>query len=211
MCCFFIDEAENLFSKRSDGKENSSDMVGALLKGMSSHKGGIFLIAATNFPGRIDSAFFRRFSIKVHIPMPNELERMKMIENMHEKMRPYFGSDLLKPDFKWLAEKTENYCSGDLAEIMKRLQTEPFNTIERAKYFRRSESSKDVWVPCTKFEEGAEERDWKELKGKGATLLLPPLSRYHLMSALRNVRATVPDKEMIDGINAFKQQYANLD
>jgi SpoVK/Ycf46/Vps4 family AAA+-type ATPase len=211
--CLLIDEAENLFSKRSDAKDNSSnsDMVGALLKGMSSHQGGIFLIAATNYPGRIDSAFFRRFSIKVHVPMPNELQRMKIIEKIHEKRHSDSTSDLLKSDFKWLAERTENYCSGDLAEIMKRLETEQFNTIERAKYFRQSECLKNVWMPCTKFEEGAEEHNWEELKGKGATILIPPLSRYHMRYALKSVRATVPDQDIIDGINAFAKQYGGLD
>lgn len=208
---FILDEADVLFGKRSEGKENNSDMAGALLKGMSSYQGGIFLIAATNYPGRIDSAFYRRFSIKVHVTMPTKLERMKIIEKIHEKRDPDSTSDLLQADFKWLAEMTEKYCSGDLAEIMKRLQTEQFNTVDRAKYFRRTESSKDVWVPCTKYEEGAEEHYWEKLKGKGATILRPPLTRYHLKRALKHVRATVPDDGIIDGINAYAKQYGYLD
>jgi len=164
---FFPDEADNLFTKRSENKDNSSDIVGALLKGMSSHRGGIFLIAATNYPGRIDSAFHRRFSIKIHVPMPTKMDRMKIFEKLHKKLQLNSSSDLLPCDFQWLAENTENYCAGDLAEIMKMLSTEQFNTIERAKYFRRIDASKNIWVPCTGYEEGAEEQNWEDLKKKG--------------------------------------------
>jgi SpoVK/Ycf46/Vps4 family AAA+-type ATPase len=206
----FLDEADSLFAKR-DGDKSGTDVAGALLKGMSSHQGGIYIIAATNFPDRIDSAFFRRFTTKIYIPMPTKLDRMKILQKLHNdfcKTKPEGISDLVPSDFEWLAAKTEDYSSGDLETFMKRLHSEPFTSLRRDKYFRRSESSENVWVPCTKFEEGAEVHHWEELRGKGAKIQLPPFRRYHMINVLEKVRPSMPDKTIVESVNRFKQQYA---
>ena len=207
----FTDEAEALFQKRNGGEKLSSGMVTTLLAQMTNFEGGIFLIAATNLPGNIDSAFVRRFNTKILVEMPNKEERKKILQNLHDKRPADCESDLLSFDFEWLAEKTEGYCSGDLGQLMKKLiKKERFRTCAQAKYFCQTDTSKNTWIPCSKHDKGAEEIQWEKLlKMTGAKIILPPLRRSNLINVLKMVKPSQTDSEMAQNVKEFASKYSD--
>lgn len=79
----FFDEADALFSKRSDG-DSSNDRfanqeVAYLLQRVENYNGMVIL--ATNLKQNIDDAFIRRFQSLVHFPKPGVAERQKIWES----------------------------------------------------------------------------------------------------------------------------------
>jgi len=111
----FIEEISGLFPSRdSDAHEMSKNAVDAMLAEMDrTGERGIFVLCATNYPQRIDSALLRagRLDKKVFIPPPDFEARKAMFE-MYLKSRPLdFGIDYDK-----LASITENYVSSDIKD-----------------------------------------------------------------------------------------------
>ncbi len=86
----FIDECDELFSKRSaNAKEYKSAVTNQLLQnlnGFNTDGSKRILIAATNLPWNVDSAYLRykRFSHHVHITPPDEAARRAIIEGKIE-------------------------------------------------------------------------------------------------------------------------------
>ena len=101
----FFDEADSLFGKRT-GMQTSNDKyanneVGYLLQRIEDFPG--LVILASNFKNNIDPAFFRRFNLVVHFPLPGHEERLLL----WQKASP--GSIGLKQeiDLASLAQKYE--------------------------------------------------------------------------------------------------------
>jgi transitional endoplasmic reticulum ATPase len=113
----FIEEISGLFPSRdSDAHEMSKNAVDAMLAEMDrTGERGIFVLCATNYPDRIDSALLRagRLDKKVYISPPDFEARKAMLE-MYLKSRPLdFGVD-----FNKLATLTENYVSSDIKDLI---------------------------------------------------------------------------------------------
>lgn len=100
----FFDEADALFSKRSEGKETTdkySNMEAAfLLQKMEGYDG--ITILATNLFHHFDEAFKRRLKIVVEFPMPNEQDRKHLWQTMIPKKM-----EIGEIDFDYLAKKFE--------------------------------------------------------------------------------------------------------
>lgn len=77
-----IDEFDAIGMKRKDADSGGADeqnaWVNTLLQRIERYPG--FLIAATNFPKRIDEAAFRRFDIQITLGLPGQFERERIIE-----------------------------------------------------------------------------------------------------------------------------------
>jgi len=79
------------------------------------NKDGIFIIAATNRPEKIDPAILRtgRIDKVIYLPPPDFKARLEMFI-LHLKERPCADNI----NFQKLANKTENYVSSDLSFIV---------------------------------------------------------------------------------------------
>lgn len=103
MAILFFDEADVLFSKRTEIKESNdkySNMeIAFLLQKMEEHEG--VSILATNYLQNFDEAFRRRIQEIVDFPMPDVSSREKMWLSMIPKRLPV-SEDL---DFRFLAEQ----------------------------------------------------------------------------------------------------------
>jgi len=113
----FIEEISGLFPSRdSDAHEMSKNAVDAMLAEMDrTGERGIFVLCATNYPDRIDSALLRagRLDKKIYLPPPDFEARRAMFE-LYLKSRPLdFGIDYNK-----LATLTENYVSSDIKDLI---------------------------------------------------------------------------------------------
>jgi transitional endoplasmic reticulum ATPase len=113
----FIEEISGLFPSRdSDAHEMSKNAVEAMLAEMDrTGEKGIFVLCATNYPDKIDSALLRagRLDKKFYLSPPDFEARKSMFE-MYLKSRPIdFGIDYDK-----LASLTENYVSSDIKDLI---------------------------------------------------------------------------------------------
>ncbi|HEX5417680.1 MAG TPA: AAA family ATPase [Chloroflexota bacterium] len=113
----FIDEAESLFHRRSDGGLSWGDrLVNQFLQeidGINS-RSGVFVVAATNRRDLIDPAMLRggRLSRQIEIPLPGRDERYELLLRQSARM-PLLGVDL-----RALADVTEGYAGADLKALL---------------------------------------------------------------------------------------------
>lgn len=121
----FFDEFEAIGAKRTeDGDNANNDLVPEVLAemqgvGSSSCNSAIMIIAATNKPWSIDSAFLRpgRFDEKIYIPLPDYKARKRLFEIQLSKVP--VSDDL---SFDYLAEITEGFNGADIKEVCEKLK-----------------------------------------------------------------------------------------
>lgn len=121
----FFDEFEAIGAKRTDdGNNGNNDLVPEILAemqgvGSSKIKSTIMVIAATNKPWAIDSAFMRpgRFDEKIYIPLPDEVARKKLFELQLSKLPT--AEDL---DLDYLAKITDGFNGADIKEFCEKLK-----------------------------------------------------------------------------------------
>ncbi len=130
----FFDEFEAIGAKRTDNSDGgNNDLVPEILaemQGVGTNKTDslILVIAATNKPWLIDSAFLRpgRFDEKIYIPLPDKETRKKLFELQISKL-PH-EEDL---DYDLLATLTEGCNGADIKEVCEKLKMSAINdTIE---------------------------------------------------------------------------------
>jgi cell division protease FtsH len=69
-CILFIDEIDILGSRDSAGYPLAINQLLTELDGFGSHAGGVFTIAASNYPEKIDKAILRAGRIDLHVEVP---------------------------------------------------------------------------------------------------------------------------------------------
>lgn len=120
----FFDEFEAIGSKRTDNSDNcNNDIVPQILAemqgiGSSNADAVIMVIAATNKPWAIDSAFLRpgRFDEKIYIPLPDLEARKKLFEL---KLKAVPQEEL---DFEYLASITDGFNGADIGAFCEKLK-----------------------------------------------------------------------------------------
>ena len=119
----FFDEFESLGAIR--GQESTGPIgrvISELLsqmQGFEQNDGNVFIIAATNRPWDVDSAFLRpgRFNSLIHIPLPDEEARLDIVK--HE----LFGIELERDfDYPVIVSKTEGFNAADMVDFCERLK-----------------------------------------------------------------------------------------
>ena len=119
----FFDEFEAIGAKRTDNSDNgNNDLVPQILAEMQGvdTKGEsiVVVIAATNKPWAIDSAFLRpgRFDEKIYIPLPDAEARKKLFEiNLN-------GVPQENLDYDYLATITEGFNGADVVGFCDKLK-----------------------------------------------------------------------------------------
>jgi transitional endoplasmic reticulum ATPase len=115
----FIDEIEALAARRKYSTETTqSTLVSTFLAemdGITSSNDGILVLAATNIPWAIDSAFRRpgRFDRVIFVPPPDQAAR-HVILNLQMASRPQSTS----LDLKAVAAKTSGFSGADLSGLV---------------------------------------------------------------------------------------------
>ena len=116
-CVLFFDEADALGAARSDMRGAGRQTINQFLSeldGVKSQNDGILVLAATNAPWQMDSAFRRpgRFDRVVFVPPPDEAARAAILEI---ELR---GKPQEEIDYKLLAKKTDGFSGADLKAIV---------------------------------------------------------------------------------------------
>ena len=121
-CIVFLDEAQDLFMKRGGRRkfdDDTSNTFLSLLDGVRSRQGAeIIWIVASNFNSEtmpMDEAMLRRFEMKVDFRLPNQEERLAIIEHYLAKR-----ADKVLPglDLSHLVAVTEGRSPADLETIV---------------------------------------------------------------------------------------------
>jgi len=112
----FFDEFEAIGSKREDEESSSKALVPEILaqmQGFKTSKNELLVLAATNRPWMIDSAFLRpgRFGIHIRVDLPDAEARMAIFKNKLGKIPCEGNLDLAKA-----VELTEGFSAADVSD-----------------------------------------------------------------------------------------------
>lgn len=117
-CVLFFDEVDALGASRSDlrhgGARQLINQFLAELDGVQSSNEGVLILAATNAPWHLDSAFRRpgRFDRILFVPPPDAPARSAILRLQCR------GKPVENIDYDWLAKKTEHFSGADLKAIV---------------------------------------------------------------------------------------------
>jgi len=117
-CVLFFDEVDALAASRSDmrksGGRNTINQFLTELDGAESSNEGVLILAATNAPWHLDSAFRRpgRFDRIIFVPPPDSKARADILR-LTLKGKPV--DDI---DYELLAKKTEKFSGADLYAVV---------------------------------------------------------------------------------------------
>ncbi|KUG21202.1 cell division protein ftsh [hydrocarbon metagenome] len=115
-CILFIDEFDYVAKSRvSDDHGAMKRAVNMLLKNIdqiSLIRHGVLLIGATNHPGLLDEAAWRRFDEVVEFPLPDEFMRREILQRIASPFE-------CTCDFSELAARTDGLSGADLRMMMK--------------------------------------------------------------------------------------------
>jgi len=83
-CIIFIDEIDAFFQTRSDRDNEATALMKATFMSLwdglvSCQTNEIVVMGATNRPQSIDQAFLRRMPVRVHVEMPNSMQRKSIL------------------------------------------------------------------------------------------------------------------------------------
>jgi transitional endoplasmic reticulum ATPase len=113
-CVLFFDEVDALAASRNDMRQSGGKQVInqflSELDGVQYSNEGVLILAATNAPWHIDSAFRRpgRFDRILFIPPPDEIARAEILR-LHCKGKPV--TDI---DYSGVVRKAEGFSGADL-------------------------------------------------------------------------------------------------
>lgn len=128
-CVLFFDELEALAAKREHNKGNSSNLVSQFLTeldGFSQNNEGVLVLASTNVPWSIDSAFLRpgRFDRMFFVQPPDKEARHSILEH-YLKDKPTDGNI----DCTDIAGKTSGFSGADLENLIEMATDEAIDEI----------------------------------------------------------------------------------
>jgi SpoVK/Ycf46/Vps4 family AAA+-type ATPase len=99
-CLLLFDEAESLFTKRTD-TESSHDKyanlsAAFLLSRIEDYSGTVIL--TSNLPRNFDAAFSRRLQFTIKFPLPDKAERIAYIKKLYPSADDHFVNTLAEPE-----------------------------------------------------------------------------------------------------------------
>jgi transitional endoplasmic reticulum ATPase len=117
-CVLFFDEVDALGASRSDMRQSAGRQIInqflSELDGVHSSNEGVLILAATNAPWHLDSAFRRpgRFDRVLFVPPPDAPARAAILRVLCR------GKPVQDVDFEHLARKTDDFSGADLKAML---------------------------------------------------------------------------------------------
>ena len=135
----FIDEIDALCSSRGEGESEAARRIKTefLVQmqgvGHGDEKARVLLLGATNLPYALDQAVRRRFDKRIHIPLPEAVDRAQMFQ-IHLGDTPH---NLTRGDFAELGEHTAGFSGSDIAVLVKDVLMQPVRKTQEATHFKK--------------------------------------------------------------------------
>jgi len=117
-CVLFFDEVDALGASRTDMRQSGGrqliNQFLAELDGVQSSNAGVLILAATNAPWHLDSAFRRpgRFDRIIFVPPPDVAARAAILRILLK------GKPAMDVDYDYLSKKTEEFSGADLKAVV---------------------------------------------------------------------------------------------
>lgn len=117
-CVVFFDEVDALAASRSDmrhsGARHIINQFLMELDGVKASNEGVLILAATNAPWHLDSAFRRpgRFDRVIFVPPPDQSARASILRILVK------GKPIENIDFQHIASKTDKFSGADLMAVV---------------------------------------------------------------------------------------------
>ncbi|SCU94988.1 LANO_0E08900g1_1 [Lachancea nothofagi CBS 11611] len=136
----FVDEIDSLLTSRSDNENESSRRIKTEVliqwSSLSSatarereeghlESGRVLVLAATNLPWAIDEAARRRFTRRLHIPLPEYETRIAHLK----KLLLHHKNLLTERDFEIIGTLTDGYSGSDITALAKDAAMEPIREL----------------------------------------------------------------------------------
>lgn len=136
--CLFIDEADTLFPDRDEMEKHPErlEIVNHLLSLIGERSNKFMIIMTTNRLGAFDEAMARRIDNLIHIPLPNEQGRNRVLALYRDSMllNQKTGAHAITLDesirrhltdakIAEIARKTDGLSNGDLQGIINKIKT----------------------------------------------------------------------------------------
>lgn len=170
----FLDEIDSLLTARRDNEDASAGKIKTQflveMDGANKNEGKLVIImGATNRPDLIDEAVRRRFTRRIHIPLPDLVSRVSLI------MRSFAGhrlpNTLSEAAVTRCAEATAGFSSADLREVCRVGAQCAYN-----RWIERKRSVLTASAPAARF---------------SAADVDEPVTDEDLVRALRQIRPSV--------------------
>ena len=87
----------------------------------------ILIVGATNRPQDLDEAARRRLVKRLYVPLPEELARKQIIENLLQVQGQHSLSD---DQMLCVAKQTKGYSGADMAELCKESAMGPIRSLD---------------------------------------------------------------------------------
>jgi transitional endoplasmic reticulum ATPase len=117
-CVLFFDEVDALAANRTYAvKTSGRQLINQFLSeldGIQANNEGVLILAATNAPWHLDSAFRRpgRFDRVIFVPPPDTVARAEILRIMLK------GKPAETVDFDHIAKRTENFSGADFQQLI---------------------------------------------------------------------------------------------
>lgn len=156
-CVLFFDEVDALGAKRSDMRQSAGrHLINQFLSemdGVDASNEGVLILAATNAPWHLDSAFRRpgRFDRVLFVPPPDTEARQQILRILMQ------GKPSADIDFSHVAKKTSHFSGADLKAVidlaveaklqdaMKAGGIQPLTTKDLVRAARQHRPTTDEW------------------------------------------------------------------
>lgn len=117
-CILFLDELDTVARSRDGGDVMTTEIVAQMLQeldGISTKKGQVFLLAASNHPDSIDSALLSRLERKIELGLPDQPSREAILRLQLSGKPLDFELEQLVPQ---LAQASEGKSGRDLQSLV---------------------------------------------------------------------------------------------
>lgn len=137
-CVLFFDEFETLGKERGDTHETGEikRVVSSLLLQIDDLPDYVVVVAASNHPELLDRAVWRRFQVRVELPMPTRQQLTQHIESIGKRCQTNFGyaPETLAKHFLGLNfAEVEEFCLSVVRRAVLDRMTDNAQTITRKK------------------------------------------------------------------------------
>lgn len=135
----FIDEIDSIAGERFDGENDSTRRVKTQLmiemQGVGNNNTDVLVLAATNTPWTIDSAFRRRFQKRIYIGLPNKRAVVNMVKDGLDGM-----CNITDPEYEEIGELMEGYSGSDVSNVVRDALMIPIRKCREAKQFIKTDN-----------------------------------------------------------------------
>ncbi|SMN10896.1 Cell division protein FtsH [uncultured Candidatus Thioglobus sp.] len=148
-CVLFFDEFETLAKERGDTHETGEikRVVSSLLLQLDSLPDYVVVVTASNHPELLDKAVWRRFQIRIELPLPTKIQLTDFITQISKRCKVEFGltAEIIAKHLNGLNfAEAEEFCLGIVRKAILDKKQNNAQTITNLKLTQYKNSLKPV-------------------------------------------------------------------